>query len=326
MQFGEFAGNAAAKQQLGAMMDAGHFPHALLFEGEPGTGRRTLATCAARAAVCRAHTPAQRPCGVCAACQKPVHPDILCFGGDGATLSVDTIRQLREEAYVLPNESAVRVMLLVEAHTMTPQAQNALLKILEEPPAHVLFMLTCDNRSQLLPTIVSRCVCIPVSPVEWEQAAPVLRRLLPQTEESLLQQAHGLFGGCIGRVVEGLQEGLWQQILELVPLFAAALLAPTEWPLLQLTARLEKNRPLTDGVLAGLQLVLRDALVLQYNGARLLSTAPNEARDLAARLTGRQLTALLEQTKQLQQAQAHNMNNTLFLVRLCACLRQAAGH
>lgn len=325
MQFGEFAGNVAAKQQLGAMIDAGRFPHALLLEGEAGSGRRMLAACIARAAVCREPDFTRRPCGVCAACQKTTHPDIVTFGGDGAALSVDTIRRLREEAYVLPNESPYRVMILAQAHTMTPQAQNALLKILEEPPAHVLFVLTCNNRSQLLQTICSRCVCIPVSPVEWEEALPVLRRLLPQTEQAVLQQAHALFGGCVGRVVEGLNEGVWQQVLELVPLMAAALVAPTEWPLLQLTARLEKDKTLTDGVLAGLQLVLRDALVLQYGGGRLLSTAPKEAQSLAGRLSGQRLVSLLEQTEQLQQAHKHNMNNTLFLTRLCACLRQAAG-
>lgn len=74
---------------------------------------------------------------------------------------------------MLPNEAAYRVLILAEAQTMTPQAQNALLKILEEPPAHVIFILTCENRSQLLETVRSRCVCLTLQPVAWDEAAPV---------------------------------------------------------------------------------------------------------------------------------------------------------
>lgn len=326
MQFGDFAGNGPVKRQLAAEIDAGRFPHALLLEGMAGTGRRTLARRIAAAAVCRSTDATARPCGVCAACRKAAHPDITALGGDGSPLTVDTIRRLREEAFILPNESAYRVMILAEAQTMTVQAQNALLKILEEPPAHVLFILTCDKRTSLLETIRSRCVCLTLSPVEWAEAAPVLRARLPQVPEEQLCRAHGLFGGCIGQVIDGVSDGTFRQVLELVPQMAAALLAPTELTLLQLTARLEKDKQLIAGVLAGLTLVFRDALVCKYGGQTALSTAPEAAQQLAARLTGARLTALMEQTEALQTALLRNMNNTLLLTRLCACLRQAAGH
>lgn len=326
MQFGDFVGNGPVKKQLAAEIDAGRFPHALLLEGMAGTGRRTLARRIAAAAVCRSTDGAARPCGVCAACQKTVHPDIAEWGGDGAPLTVDTIRRLREEAFILPNESPYRVMILAEAEAMTVQAQNALLKILEEPPAHVLFVLTCDKRTSLLETIRSRCVCLSLSPVEWEEAAPVLRARLPQVPEEQLCRAHGLFGGCIGQVIDGVSDGTFRQVLELVPQLATALIAPTELPLIQLTGRLEKEKQLTVGVLAGLMLVFRDALVLQYGGRSTLSTAPEAVQQLSRRLTGTRLTALMEQTEALQTALLRNMNNTLLLTRLCACLRQAAGY
>lgn len=323
VRFGDFAGNGPVKRQLAAEIDAGHFPHALLLEGAAGSGRRTLAALIARAATCKGS--GERPCGVCAACAKALHPDVTCLGGDGSPLTVDTVRRLREEAFVLPNEAAYRVMVLADAQTMTPQAQNALLKILEEPPAHVLFILTCDNRTALLETIRSRCVCLTLTAVPWEEAAPVLRRLLPQVEEEQLRRAHSLFGGYIGQVVEGVSDGTFRQVLELVPAFADAIVALSELPLLRLTGRLEKDKSLSAGVLAGLGLVFRDALAVQYGGQTLLSTAHEEARRLAAALPGDRLMALLRQTEELQTALQRNMNNTLFVTRLCACLRQAAG-
>ena len=223
MQFGTFAGNASVKQRLAADIDAGHFPHALLIEGPLGSGRRTLARLIARAATCRDTDPSARPCGTCAACQKAVSPDVTEVGGDGTSLSVDTIRRLREDAFLLPNESAYRVMILAEAQAMTPQAQNALLKILEEPPAHLLFILTCDSRTALLETIRSRCVCLTLAPTTWEEAEPVLTARLPKESTDELRRAHGLFGGCIGQVIDGVGDGTFRQVLDLTPRIASAI-------------------------------------------------------------------------------------------------------
>ncbi len=326
MLFGDFAGNASIKKQLTAEIDAGRFPHALLLEGAPGTGRRTLARQIARAALCRSTDPSARPCGVCTACQKEVPPDMTEVGGDGTAIPVDTIRWIRDEAYLKPNESAYRVMLLADAHLMRQEAQNALLKILEEPPAHVIFILTCDSRTAMLPTIQSRCVCLSLAPTEWDEAAPVLRARLPQTAEEELMRAHELFGGCIGQVIEGVGDGTFRRVLDLVPGMGDAIIAPSELELMRLAGGLEKDKQLLTGVLAGLYLVCRDALVKKYGGDTMLSTAPQTAERLAARLTGARITALMEQIEGLQRAQLRNMNNTLLLTRMCACLRQAAGY
>ena len=326
MRFGDFAGNAPVKRQLAAEIDAGRFPHALLIEGAPGSGRRTLARIIARAALCRCEDAGQRPCGTCTACQKEVPPDLTEVGGDGAAISVDTIRWLREDAYLKPNESQYRVILLADAQQMRHEAQNALLKILEEPPAHVIFILTCDSRTALLPTIQSRCVCLTLSPVEWAEAEPLLRARLPQSSAEELRRAYDLFGGHIGQVIDGVGDGTFRQVLDLVPKMALALIAPTELELMQLTGGLEKEKTLLSGVLSGLSLVCRDALVLQYGCTATLSTAPEAARQLSARLTGPRLVELMEQIEALQYAQLRNMNNTLLLTRLSACLRQAAGY
>ncbi len=326
--FENFVGNDNALRQLSADIAAGRFPHALLIEGPTGCGKKTLARQIAMAAVCE-HTD-NRPCGVCNPCRKVaqgIHPDIeMVTGEKGSNNSfhIDRIRALRDGAYVLPNEAAVRVLILCDAHTMTPQAQNALLKILEEPPRHLIFILTCENRAQMLATIRSRVQVVSLGGVEWEQAAPFLRERLPDTDEQTLYRAFAVSGGVIGKVLADVQDDTLQKVLEVSPLLAEALLAPSAWPFMKLTGRLEKDKPAIMGVLNALTLILRDALTLHYGGETTVSTAPEVAKKLSNGMSGKRLLAMLQVLEDMRLANLRNMNLNLLLTRLCARL-YAAG-
>lgn len=288
MIFKNFPGNDRCKEQLSLAFQENRIPHAIILEGPPGSGRHTLAGILAAAAVCTAET--EKPCGVCAACQKvkaDSHPDIYSASGGTAARSfhVEVIRFVRSDCYIKPNEAPYKVYCLFGAETMSDQAQNALLKILEEPPAHVLFILTCASASALLPTVRSRSQIFTLEPPQDAQDDP--------------------------------------EITELASQIVRAVAAPAEAPLLQLTAPFLKNKDLFRSVLDRLQLLFRDACVLRAGG-KSLSGDPACA-ELASALTRDRLVALVEITAKIRRNLDQNANAALLVTVFCARLRAAAG-
>lgn len=326
MRLEGFAGNAQAKALLSAAVDGGRLPHALLIEGPAGSGKRMLARLFAKAAVC---TAAEKPCGVCAQCLKADtgHVDITVLQGDGTakSLNVATIRELREQASVVPNEAAHKVVILADADCMNVQAQNALLKILEEPPSYMLFVLTAKSRTAFLPTVQSRCVCVSVLGVTEQEALPVLKDALPDLSEEELIARIRLFSGCIGAVIDSASDDGFAGTIEQIRKVSAAIVARDELDLMKATAPLEKDKALTDAVLSGVRLVLRDALTIAAGGKKTISVAPETAAKLASTLTDRQLLACIAVIAQLTEARFRNMNQALLITLLCARLRAAAG-
>ena len=143
---------------------SGLFFHAVILEGKE---REEAALAYAGACVCSGENV---PCGECTACRKVkagIHPDVYVPQPTGASrsISVESIRFIREDAYIKPNEAPRKVYLLKDAEDMTPVAQNALLKVLEEPPDHVVFIMTCRNARDLLPTVLSRSQIFSLSDV-----------------------------------------------------------------------------------------------------------------------------------------------------------------
>ena len=145
--------------------DAGRLAHAYIVSAPSKEEYLRTARIVAAAAVCTGA--GSVPCGQCRACRKAagnIHPDIIPVrrltddkGREKREIGVDQIRQVIGDAYVLPNEAERKVYIIEEAETMNTAAQNAALKLLEEPPRGVIFLLCTSNPEQLLPTVRSRC-------------------------------------------------------------------------------------------------------------------------------------------------------------------------
>ena len=137
----------------------GKLAHAYIFEGGRGSGKHTLARRLACLLACRSFL--ERPCFICESCRKiteNISPDVIEVGlsPDKKTIGVEKVRELRSSVFVKPTEEDVKVYIISNAETMTVQAQNVFLKVLEEPPKGVYFFMLCENTANILATVKSR--------------------------------------------------------------------------------------------------------------------------------------------------------------------------
>ena len=194
-------------KSLEQLRGSGRFPHALIFEGHEGSGRKTAALFAASMLLCRNWEKA--PCGECISCRKSLdnHPDLITVlpENKSKTISVEQIRQMKLSAYISPHESPRKVYFIPDAQRLRVEAQNALLKLIEEPPENAYFILTVLSRSNLLETVVSRSTFISMRELDEEQRVTVLKeKNLGVDDEVLHQQAKNC--KTVGEVISALSD------------------------------------------------------------------------------------------------------------------------
>ena len=197
--FDAIAGNAALKQDLRAAL-ARRFPQTVLLCDPSGASNEPLAEALSTALLCTGHNP---PCGNCTSCAKlraDSHPDLIVIDEGENEIKVETARRIRDEAAIRPNEGGRKVFLIRHADRMNPAAQNALLKVLEEPPREVFFVLTAMQPGVILQTIRSRCTIYHLEPPAealpddglLDALAPFLRAMAERDEYRMALAAHPL--------------------------------------------------------------------------------------------------------------------------------------
>ncbi|MFQ5989360.1 MAG: DNA polymerase III subunit delta' [Candidatus Methylomirabilales bacterium] len=259
MSFANIRGQDWAIALLRRGIETGRLPHALLFTGPKGVGRFLTAVTVAKALNCLGGTPGDC-CDRCLACikiTKGVHPDVHLVAPEGASLKIDQIRGLTQEATFKPYEGRRKVFILDLAETMTEQAQNALLKTLEEPPGAAVLVLIAPEASALLSTIASRCSQIRFGPLPEHAVAA---RLMEEGYEG--EEAHflaSLARGSLGRAQE-LRNSPLEEIRGLVEQ-AFALPAGKTLPVLDLAERVVRQKEILSLFVEALLTWCRDLTV-----------------------------------------------------------------
>ena len=196
---------------------SGRLSHATLFSGESGIGKKTFARLLAQGLLCSGD--GDKPCGECRDCRRflaRTHPDAL-FPAPLAkekTIRIDALREMIDALSRHSLEGGKRVILIENAERMTPQAQNCLLKTLEEADEGTYFLLTCDIESALLPTIRSRCRVIRMQPWKRERIEEALKgRGIPQDRARALSY---YCEGSLGRALSMQEDSAYWQARETV--------------------------------------------------------------------------------------------------------------
>ena len=194
-------GHEWAERLLRGHLTSGEVRHAYLLTGPVGVGRRTLALRFTQALNCLQPPAVGEFCGQCRICRQTAamqHSDLAVVQADreGGILKVEQIRDLQRSLSLLPYEARYRVSLLLRFQEANPNAQNALLKTLEEAPQRVILLLTADSAENLLPTIASRCEVLRLRPMALDRLQSQLEaRGIDRFDARLL--AH-LSGGRLG--------------------------------------------------------------------------------------------------------------------------------
>ena len=171
ISFDSILGQEQLKQQLAAAAKDGRHSHAYLFTGEKGSGKKLVAKCFAKALQCTSE--GDKPCGKCKSClqmEEGSQPDVIFIGPDDKDkIGVDVIREkVNDDIIIRPYAGPYKIYIIDGAETMTVQAQNALLKTLEEPPKYACLFLLTSSVEEILPTILSRSVRLSLKPLPDE--------------------------------------------------------------------------------------------------------------------------------------------------------------
>jgi DNA polymerase III subunit gamma/tau len=191
--FDEVVGQTHVVRTLRNAVERGKVHHAYLFVGSRGTGKTSMAKILAACLNCE-HGPTVTPCGVCDSCVSIASATSLdVIEMDAASNnSVDDIRDLRDRVGYAPVSGRNKVYILDEAHMLSPQAWNAFLKTLEEPPPHTIFVLATTEANKVLPTVVDRCHRFDFQRPAVEEIAGVLRRVAEQEQIAIPEAALAL--------------------------------------------------------------------------------------------------------------------------------------
>ena len=209
LTFSEIIGQNSIIEHLSNALRTGNVSHAYILCGDTGTGRKSIANAFAAALQCEDlqwEDGLPKPCGKCLSClqaESGNQPDIITVLHEKpASIGVDEIRRMRSDIQIRPYANPHKVYIIPDAEKMTVQAQNAILKTLEEPPAYAVLILIASGTETFLPTILSRCVLLRTKAVSEGEIEKFLKNSESGADSGNIHLAARFAGGSPGRALQ----------------------------------------------------------------------------------------------------------------------------
>ncbi|CDD03019.1 dNA polymerase III delta prime subunit [Ruminococcus sp. CAG:382] len=312
--------NRTEKEKLLSEIASGKLSHAYLIEGGEGCGKTYFARFAAAAVLCTGDKP---PCGKCPSCVKALagsHPDLFYFSPDKkASMGVETVRDIKKSLFFMPNDGDRKVYIIDDAQKMTVQAQNALLKFIEEPPASVLFFIVADKKESLLPTVVSRTRIISLAPSD---NADIRRFLMSESKKSggeQIDEAINMAEGSPGKALKLLCRDFSRQ-RQLCLDFMPVLVSTSKSDAMAFLLSMKLNRDGVKEFFTLLMTALADVMNARFGRVtRLLSR--DAAAEYAKSITDRKNAYLFDLATEAVVRAGENANINLLLMTFAAKLK-----
>ena len=314
-------GNKAALQSISSMFKSGRMPHSFLLYGEKGTGKKLIADYFAAAILCENNHDGE-PCGECHSCRlakSKAHPDIIYPEKSGKlmTYTVETCRNVCADSIVSPNNGAAKVYIFTDCDNLGLSAQNALLKVVEEPPLHVYFIFTSVHKDSFLPTIISRVTSIGTAPCTADECKAALAESGYNDED--IKGAVSAFGGNIGMCREYIVGDELKGITALTRAAIDSIINSDEYSLMKaLSDPVLKDRKLSRQFLDLFDKTVRDAAVLRYReNAEMAGCSPRKAEQLSHRLSVKSAQRIHMLIGEAAKDISANVSSSLVMTALC---------
>lgn len=269
MDYSDIKGHQKITANLKASVKEDRVSHAYIFDGANGIGKNMIARAFAKSILCE--NGGEEPCGKCFACRSidgGNNPDVIFVTHEKKAISVEDIRkQVVEQALIKPFSCKKKIFIIDEADLMNIQAQNALLKTLEEPPDYVVFMLLSENLNKFLVTILSRCITFRLNPLPSD----IVKNYLIENEgadPSVADYCCAFAGGSIGKAVELLNSQSFRDVRDFTTELIPRLDKADMTQMYKLISELDTYKESINTVLEIMLLTYRDALVLLSGGDR----------------------------------------------------------
>lgn len=207
MSFENFAGNNHLKTQISRFIETDKILNSYVFSGENGIGKKTLSMLFVRNLFCEAPDK-NGACGFCSACKlisSGNHPDIFFLhkAKDKKTIGIEEVReQIIKQIYIKPFISQRKIFIINDGDDLTPEAQNGLLKVLEEPPKYVTFIILVTKQSRLLDTVLSRSCVLNLHPAPKNDVIDYLKNQYPEKSDSEIEFCAKFSQGIIGKAIK----------------------------------------------------------------------------------------------------------------------------